>query len=66
VTDNSAAVIDRRYRVNLEEVGAPGISDEAGADQVTAFLRATFLSQSGTALAAQGNPNPETAYNLLI
>jgi hypothetical protein len=50
----------------LEEDGAPGISDAAGADQVTDFLRANFLSQPGTALAAQGNPNPESAYNLLI
>jgi hypothetical protein len=63
---NSAALVARRYSVALEEDGAPGISDAAGADQVTDFLRANFLSQPGTALAAQGNPNPESAYNLLI
>jgi len=64
--ENSAALTERRYSVDLEEDGAPGISDAAGAEQVTASLRATFLSQPGTALAAQGNPNPESAYNLLI
>jgi hypothetical protein len=64
--DSSAALIERRYSVALEEEGAPEISDAAGADQVTDYLRATFLSQPGTALAAQGNPNPETAYSLLI
>jgi hypothetical protein len=61
-----AALARLQGRVPLEEEGVPGIPDAAGADQVTQFLRANLLSQPGTALAAQGDPNPESAYNLLI
>ena len=49
----------------LAEDGAAAITDAAGADQVTEFLRANLPPQSGLALAAQANLNPETAYHLL-
>ena len=49
----------------LAEDGVAGITDAAGADQATEFLRASLPSQTGLALAAQANLNPETAYHLL-
>jgi hypothetical protein len=49
----------------LAEDGVAGITDAAGADQVTEFLRANLPSQPGPALAAQANLNPESAYHLL-
>jgi len=51
--------------VPLHEYGVPDITDAAGADQVTDYLRANLLSQPGAALAAQANANPESAYSLL-
>jgi hypothetical protein len=42
---------------------APG--DSTSADGWTNFLRSNILSQGGTALAAQANQNPETAFSLL-
>jgi hypothetical protein len=49
----------------LDEDGVSGITDAAGADQVTEFFRANLPSQPGLALAAQANLNPESAYHLL-
>lgn len=49
----------------LDEAGVPGITDAAGADQVTEFFRANLPSQHGPALAAQANLNPESVFNLL-
>jgi len=51
--------------VPLDEDGVPAITDAAGADQVTDFLRANLSSQPGLALTAQANLNPESAYHLL-
>ena len=51
--------------VALDEDGVSAITDAAGADQVTEFLRADLLSPDGSALAAQANVNPESAYSLL-
>jgi hypothetical protein len=59
------ATYEPQARFSLEN-GVPEITDAAGADQATEFLRANLYSQPGTALAAQANANPESAYNLLI
>jgi hypothetical protein len=50
---------------SLVEDGVSEITDAAGADQVTDFLRANLSSQPGLALTAQANLNPESAYHLL-
>jgi hypothetical protein len=66
-TSGAEAALDRlQARFPLQDDGIPAIASAADADQVTEFLRANLLSQPGTALAAQSNPNPESAYNLLI
>ncbi|MGD1084500.1 MAG: hypothetical protein ABSA47_07085 [Verrucomicrobiota bacterium] len=39
--------------------------DSAAADTWTSFLHSNILSQAGSALAAQANLNPETAFTLL-
>jgi hypothetical protein len=51
--------------VPLDEDGVSAITDPSGADQVTELLRAGLLSLDGSALAAQANVNPESAYCLL-
>ncbi len=51
--------------VPLDEPGVATISDAAGADQVTEFIRANLPSQSAPALAAQANLSPESVFNLL-
>jgi hypothetical protein len=49
----------------LQDGAVPAIPDAAGADEVTGFFRANLSSQYWTALAAQANLDPESAYNLL-
>jgi hypothetical protein len=51
--------------VPLEEDGVSGITDAAGADQVTEFFRANLPSQYAPALAAQARLSPESVFNLL-
>jgi hypothetical protein len=46
--------------------GDTGIPDESGANQALAFLQSNFLAQPGSAIAAQANLNPESAYALLV
>lgn len=49
----------------LFEDGVSGITDAAGADQVTEFFRANLPSLPAPALAAQANLSPESVFNLL-
>jgi hypothetical protein len=65
-TRSADAASGLQARFSLEAAGVPEIPDESGADQVTQSLRADFLSQPGSALAAQANANPESAYSLLV
>jgi hypothetical protein len=65
-TRSADAASGLQGRFALDAAGVPEIPDESGADQVTEFLRSNLLSQPGTALAAQANVNPESAYSLLV
>ena len=46
--------------------GDTSVPDESGANQALGFLQSNILSQPGSALAAQANLNPESAYALLV